>query len=159
MCSKNIFEVKLISNLRGFNNRKGKGDEDPTERRVAELVGCVRRKGGLGCCVSLWKTGAHQDVKCARRREAVRTVSTVMEGCDMGPRLPPFVILDTAHTWAWCLWNSLWGDLLTSVFWHYVLLSDFVLPEDMKEPDDQDTDGERSRSDGKQSSRSNSKRM
>lgn len=96
---------------------------------------------------------------CALRREAVRTVSTVIEGSDTGPRLPLFVVSDTVHTWAWCLWNSLCGDLLTSVFWHYVSLSYFVLIEDMKEPDDQDTDGGRSRSVGKQSSRSDSKRM
>lgn len=92
-------------------------------------------------------------------------VSTVIEGSDMGPRLPPFVISDTVHTrerqhaWARCLWNSSGGDLVISVFWHYASLSDFVLTEDMKEPDDQDTDGGRSRSDGKQSSRSDSKRM
>lgn len=37
---------------------------------------------------------------CALRREAVRTVSTVIEGSDMGPRLPLFVVSDTVHTWA-----------------------------------------------------------
>lgn len=65
------------------------------------------------------------------------------------------------HTRALVLGEFIVGnDLLISVFWHDAFLSDFVPTEDMKEPDDQDTDEGRSgsRSDGRQSSRSDSKR-
>lgn len=86
-------------------------------------------------------------------------VPTFNEVHDVAHSLPLYLILGTVqaqecqHTWPVVLVEFIMGrDLLISVFRPYVFLSHFVLTDNMKEPDDQDTsDGGRSgsRNEGK----------
>lgn len=49
MCSKNIFEVKLISNLREFTNRKGERRGRTRRKKGGRVSGdAFGGKGGLG---------------------------------------------------------------------------------------------------------------
>lgn len=113
--------------------------------------------------VDLGKTRVHQNGRRARRTETCDSSPHFRRGAwrrsqpptlhhlghSAGTRVPAHV------TFGACGIHD-GRDLLVSVFRPYVFLSHFVLTEDMKEPDDQDTDGGRSgsRSDGKQAHRS-----